>query len=137
MKTKIILISLLILLIPLYAIAEINPFNGEIHGNFEVGTDVKNKDSFTSLGIEYHFNIWKFKNIAYGSITTGLIFTGFSNYPYSTTYEVGNKVIYNNFYIDFNALCRHSTYSYYNRLWWNENLENQKTIRTISIGIEW
>lgn len=136
MKIKIVLI-LLFLFTSLYVIPEINLFAGEIHGNFEIGTDLINKDSFTSLGIECHFNIWRFKNIVYGNITTGLIFGGFSNYPYSTTYEVGNKIMFNGFYVDFNALCKHSTYSDYNKLWWNENLKNQKTLKTISIGIEW
>lgn len=127
------LISIIIFLI----FTPISLLAGEIHGNFEIGTDIMNKESFAFLGIEYHFNIWKLKNVIYGNITTGLIFTGSSNYPYSTTYEIGNKIIFNSFYIDFNALCRHSTYSDYNRLWWNENLKNQKTLRTISIGIEW
>ena len=130
MKIKIILLSLLILLIPIYAIAEINIFNGEIHGNFEFGHDLENDVWFTDLSLQYDFKIFLDLSI-FGGTKTVMDKDGYHGIPFKDIYTIGGKVQYKMLYLQYEHYCVHSkrTYLLYRNTFGN--------VSNISIGTEW
>jgi len=134
MKIKIILLSLLILLIPIYAIAEMNVFNGEVHGNFEFGHDLQNDVWFTDLNIRYDFKAFLDFSI-FGGTKVIMEKDGYHGMPFKDIYTIGGKAQYKMICFQYEYYCVHKvissgrTYLLYRNTFGN--------VSNISIGIEW
>lgn len=137
MRIKITLILLLILIIPICGIAEINIFNGEIYGNFEIGKDLQTDRAYTLLNLGYCFPFGELTNHVYGGWETwfNLPESGITmQHPLRQIYKIGCKFEYKSFYLILKHDCTHPVYTinpHYQSEMWDDY------INTISIGIEW
>ena len=127
---KNLLIILILLFLPVSAIAE-------THGFFEFEKALENDYAKAEIQLELHHNIWRFENTLYGGWETWFVLHDLKGAPFCSIYHMGYQIMYKPFYLEIEHFCNHPVYSTYNRDWWGSNFRNSQKLTTVGIGIKW
>jgi len=114
----------------------------ELHGDASIGYDIEKDLTFTTVELNYEFDIWKLNNYMWIGADTYFITSDFI--PKAMTravFPIGYKIAYKSVFLQIEHFCTHSFYrEVQGYKWSNEHLEHynwNSSGTKISAGVQW
>lgn len=85
--------------------------HGEPYVEFIIGHMTNGPIYNANVTLGYDIKIYQVKNTTYGGWSTWSLRDGTSGYPFIDIYTIGNKLSYDNFFIDYKHYCVHTVNS--------------------------
>lgn len=121
----------------LYGLCFPNVANPEFHGESTIGYELQRDWAFSTVELQYHFDLWKFQNFIYGGVEAYVLMNGIKpSEMIRASFPIGMETSYNWAFIRYEHKCDHAFHSSRAELGHTEYSVDYSYTK-IMIGVKW